>query len=673
MEKQSLVVDKLSIFSLIPIFFKFRTIRLVFYLYKSENIFNNVLLKILSKCGWAFELIRDNLSPVNGVSPYKEFEKLLIESMKACREKIFSKKLDALTHISEYERVRLSACFSKYAGAEIYFAMRLFSYLTTNFPHRDKVCAVLLRRTIFSDTIMDTYKSRYLTPYFYSVFSRGKLFPRENYLMDSFILNMTSFRIYSIVRPVMFIFRSFLYRCIYFSTISNKNVKKHRICALVFNANATELCNCLPWSITGIDDLKNETLSLHLPFLPKAVRDFYRSRSDRLLEYSFNPFVYNKDIEMREVWSKFISSFLKNLWTYRKLVGLTDVKRWMLKYLLDITTYLSFFDALFYVNRTKILWCMNEDDSQTQMATIAIHRLGGVSVGTTWSEIPLPMWDIQHNQHDVYFLRGKRQVNVRIDTNDQCNSFVTVGYPADKMFPSEFERAQSFRASICGKNILVFFDNMSANDILVSPDNLFEIYKEMVAWLEEDDANLLVIKAKRAYALNKHPMLKKIIDNPYKEGRILILYEKAVIYPSLAADVVIGVSLTLPSIAATLGRPFVFYDIHGVVREYPLGLPNVYVISKATEIRQAINNAMKESRRSGYSGKLQPIMGSNLDPFVDGKAAHRMREYMKNLLYKLDRGCTNYEAINFANEKHKNNWGGDTVMYGPMRPNNKKY
>ena len=675
MDKPIIVVDSIRLISLVLICIMYWPIRVIFYLHKNENFFCFLGIKIFSKLGWSFIPIHYNLSPIGNISPFKELEKLLIENIKTCRIKIFQKQLDRIVNISEYERIRLSTCFGRYAGAEIYFPMQLYVFLTTKFPFKDNIKAVLLRKTIFSDIILSTYQKSNLTLNFYTTFFKGKVLPRENYCLDKFILNTTNIQIRNLAGLLMLLCCSFLYKFISFFKISSKTIKKHKICALVFNANATELCNCLPWGIKETNDLKKEILSMHLPSLPKKARDFYKDRSEQLLEYSFNPFVYNKDIELRETWSKFFNFFLKNLCAYRKLLGLKGVNRWMLKYILNVITYLSFFEALFYVNGAKILWCMNEDDSQTQMAAIAIHRLGGLSIGTTWSESPLPMWDIQHNQHDVYFVRGRRQVNIRINTNDQCNSFVIVGYPADKMYSSEFERAQNFRASITSscnkKNILVFFDNASANDILVSYDNLFETYKEMVEWLEEDDANILVIKVKRAYALNKYPMLKKIIDDPYKNRRILVLDEKAAIYPSLAADVVIGVSLTLASVAATLGRPFIFYDIHGVVREYPLGLPNIYVIYKATEIRQVINNAMKESRRSGYSGKLQPIMGSNIDPFVDGKAAHRMREYIKNLLYKLYRGCTNYEAINFANEEHKNNWGENTVIYGPMQLNTK--
>ena len=85
------------------------------------------------------------------------------------------------------------------------------------------------------------------------------------------------------------------------------------------------------------------------------------------------------------------------------------------------------------------------------------------------------------------------------------------------------------------------------------------------------------------------------------------------------------------------------------------------------DIREAINNIIKENAVRGYPEKLRPIKGSDIDPFVDGKAAYRMREYIKNLLYKFDKSCTNYEAINFANEEHKRNWGEDTVITGSLR------
>lgn len=673
MNQSIIVVDCLGFFSLLSMFFRFRSTRSVYFLHKSRGIISRVVVKMFGNLGWSFEPIDFTMSPIGDLSPFKEFEKLLIEKIKICRERIFPEQVNKLSNISHYERIRLLTYFGKYAGAEMYFAMQLYIFLTIKFPLKEKVKVVLLRKNLFSDIISDTYRSSNLTLHHYISLFREKLILREGYFFDKFILDSTLFHVRKLAIMVVFVLRSLCYKGSSF--FINSNIKKHKICALVFNKCATDLCNCLPWGTPQINNLKNETLCLHLPTMPETIRGFYRERSNKCIQYSLNPIVRNKAIEIRGAWSSFFIVFLKNVYTYRKLFGFVSVKLWMAKYLIDLILYMSFFESLFRFNGTKVLWTMNEDNTHTQMAAIAIQRIGGVSLGTTWSQVLFPVWRIQHNQHDVYFLWGKRLVGVRMNIYDQCNSFVIAGYPADKLFVNEFQKAQKFRSSIIKKyaikNILTLYDNTSANDDFISAEKIVEMYTEIFAWLEECPLNFLIFKAKRAEILNKQPTIKKIIDDFCTKGRILVLFDRAAIYPSLAADVVIGVSLTLPSVAASLGWPLIFYDIHNVTREYPLGLSNVHIIYRASEIRKAINNVMEDSHKKGYPKKLQPITGSYIDPFVDGNAAFRMRKYIKNLLCKLDEGCTNYEAINFANEEHKRNWGKDTVIYGPMRLNNK--
>ncbi|HHT9105592.1 MAG TPA: hypothetical protein ACFYD7_06945 [Candidatus Wujingus californicus] len=671
MNQSVIVVDYLGVFSLIPIIFRFRSIRSIFFLHKNRDIINRLAIKMLSSLGWSFEPIDFTMSPSGALSPFKELEKLLIDKIKICRESVFPRQVNKLANISNYERKRLLAYFGKYAGAEMYFAMQLYIYLTTKSPWKEKVKVVLLRKNLFSDIISDTYKSDNLKLHYYLSLFRGKLILREGYLFDELILDMTRFHIRKIVITLIFVCRSLFYKCNFFFQAPKSCVKKHKICAFVFNTSATDVSNCLPWGITQINNLKNETLCLHLPTMPETRRDFYRERSDRFIQYSFNPVAENKDIEIKSAWSSFLIIFLKNVYIYRKLFGLVSIKLWMSKYLIDLILYTSFFEALFRTNGTKILWSMNEDGTQTQMAAIAIHRVGGVSLGTTWSQVLFPVWRIQHNQHDIYFMWGKRLANVRMHIYDQVDSFVIVGYPADSAFYSEFEKAQELRSMIynkySGKNILVYFDNTSANDDLISLEKLIGMYTEMFAWLREDHANFIVIKAKRLDILDKYPPIKAMIDEFCKERRMLVLFDKGAIYPGLAADVALGASLSLTTLAAVLGRPFLFYDIHNVAKDYPLVLPNTFIINDVDDIRETINNIIKENAVRGYPEKLRPIKGSDIDPFVDGKAAYRMREYIKNLLYKFDKGCINYKAINFANEEHKKRWGEDTVITGSLR------
>ena len=546
--KTILIIDSVNFISLFVAFLRFNSTRRVFYLRNNRGILNHITVKMLCKYGWSFTQIQETLSPINGVSPFGELSKLLIRKIGIIREDIFAQEINAIKDISEYERKRLSACLSKYAGKEIYFAMQLYVLLHNKFPLKDKIQAVLLKKTLFSSLIDDTFRKINLTPFYYLYFSRDRLSIRENYFMDKFLLKSNLSCIKSITKVSICIFYSLLTKLTCFLPRLNKSFKKSRICVLINSPYATEMFSLLPWLTEKPSSLKEETLLLFQYSLPKSTKDVYAKKVAQLKEYSINPF-RNKDVELKKIYQYFLSHFLKNLWLYRNLFGYKGIKRWSLKYLVDMILQISFFEVIFHSFGTKILWVTDVEMLQIQMATIAINRLGGISLGTTWSQQSFPEWQTQFNQYDVYFVWGERLANIRKGVNDQSTYFVKVGYPGDSMFTREFKRAQDFRDSVFKQfkvnNILTFVDEMTANDTFISSEDLFKIYNEIFSWLEEDPSNFFVIKAKNTHTIDKYPVLKERIENFYREGRLLVLYEKAAMYPVLAANVVISPYLAL--------------------------------------------------------------------------------------------------------------------------------
>ncbi len=671
MDKPILVVDILSFSSLIIMLTKFASVRQVFYLRKAEGIVSGIILKILKKRGWSFERVLYTSSPTDGISPYKKLHKLLIEKKELCREEIFAKELNKVTGISEYERKRMATSFAKYAGGEIYFAVQLFVSLNNDYFSHDIIQTVLLRRSIFSSIISDMYKNAGFTTYFYRYFGHEKYLPLENYVFDKVLLGIKISGLRSFIKTMLLIFQSFLFKFVFTISKVHSLHKKHKICALVCNYFATESANCLPWQKTVDSYIKGETLVVCPPSFSDAAKRFYKERSSQLIEFSFKSFQSNMPIEMKKTWSYFSNFFLKNIVIYRKLFGLKSINRWISKHLLAALIYLSFFEALFKYSGSKIFWSMKEQDFGMQMAAIAINRLGGISLGTTWSQNPFPEWESQHNELDVFFLWGTRLAKIRKDNYDQCHFFVTTGYPADRTFNRELDKANDFRNLLFNrykaKNILSFFDDVVAEDVFVPPQEFSGLYEEIFAWLEEDPANFLIIKAKRAETINKYAALKKKIDDFCKKRRIFILYDRAAIYPGLAADTTISPSMTLLSLVGLLGRRVIFYDIHNVTEDYPLALPNVRIISRRKEVRQAINSAIQESHEMRYQENRKPITGSAIDSFGDGKAADRICGYIHNLLKKFKEGFSNTEAMAFANEQYIKKYGKNTVIMGPLK------
>ncbi|NQU95478.1 MAG: hypothetical protein HQ549_04535 [Candidatus Omnitrophica bacterium] len=667
MKNEILIVDILNIYSLFSAVTRYRDIRLIHYLRKGR--FVNTAVKLLTKLGWSFELIQYSLDSFGGKYPFKELNTAMLDTITTYGKKVFSGELKKL-NISEYEHKRLLTCFSSHMGMEIYFEMQLFILLSVNNLFENKnIKAILLRKSLFSDVLKEIYERRKFSTYFYRSFD--KLFiPRELYSWDKAILRARKKNYRKIIKIILFSCCSLVFKTALLFLKSTRNMKKHKICVLLSNSFGTVLSNGLPWGVEEPSYLRDETIAFYRETMPKEAMDFYKKRSDKFVKYSLNPINCGRNVEIVKPWSDFAGFLIKNISRYLPLFNLHKINRWLFGYIFDVIVDLSFFEPLFLFNGTKILWFIDSDNTHMQVAAIAINRVGGISLGTSGSLALLPEWSIHHNKNDIFFVWGKRFLNISINTKDQSDSFVMTGHFADKAFLDEIKKAEEFRSSLTKKyrikNVVTFFDTGSGWDQFITPRRVFEIYEQFFAWLNEDNSNFLVIKAKGQKTINKYPELKKEIDKFCTTGHALISYERSAVYPGLAADVALSASPTLSSITAMLGRPVIFYDIQGTYDEYSFALPTVSVIDDVCKMREAINIAIRKKQNLGYQYKLGPIKDSAVDQFADGKSIVRMRAYIENLLEAFDQKHSNSAAIRFANDEHKKQWGEGTVTRGPL-------
>lgn len=671
-KKEIPLVDNLKFFSLISIIRKYGFCREVFYLHRKMDIFSRLFIFVLSRFGWKFVPITYDMLPVENTSPYKEVHSLLISKIKEC-EKLLRGPMQGLKGVSDYEKERMLGFFGKRAGYEIYFQLKLSVLLSFGKILSGKKVRVFLKKTFFSGIVQSAYEKIGIKTVFYNSPDKDTFLKREGYLMDGMMLNERRNFLRSLTVAIFLLANSFFYRTWVFLFDRKKPLRKHKICVLILGSKATHLSSGLPWAGHGQrqNDIKEEILTMCSSSLPEKTVDFYVKASDRLVAYDFNPFRPVDGLEMKKSRAAFMGYFLENLKFYKGIFGFNGIKMWMTKYISDILVYLSFFESVFRLNQTRILWTMTEYDYQTQAAAMAMNRVGGVSFGTTMSHFSQPLWELQRNQNDIQFVWGKRAAGIKKIIFDRCDSFVLAGYPADAMFTSEFKKAKRLREDITGgrekSKVLTLYDEIAWNDFEMTPKKLMNIYGEIFTWLEDDADNFFIIKAKTKNTLDFCKKVKEKIENFSREKRVLVIHEKAAIYAGLAADAVLGTSLSLTSIVALLGRPVIYCDIHNVTEEYPVNLPGFITIHDTKKIREALNKALEKNQVSRPERPPEPLKGSSIDPFADGNSGKRMCQYMKDVMQKIDQGFTNEKALNFANEKYGETWGRDTVIPGPLR------
>lgn len=673
-ESPRLMVDVLGIDSLWAVLQHGAGVRLVHYMHAARDPVNRLAIRILGRCGWTFVQLDYSLAPVNGASPFKQLTALLLSLMRQCRDTLFVETFQRLTAFSVYERARLSAFFAKQAGIEMFFAVQLYVVMTSGSVRMACTTALFLQDSVFAPLLRELYGRVQVRPHFYRSRCGGKPQPRTGYQMDRVILHKTKRRIHRVLQSVRLFALGGFYGVLGRLSPEAMPARRHKICALVAASPAVERRSCLPWmSPDDGEELKREILAVYGSWMAPQDIAFYRRRCDQAVLLDFDPVRDAREPLLRAAWASYPGVFGRNLKRYRQVVGIDRMSRWMLKNLLEIVIKTSYFESLFRLQGTQVLWTMNEDDSDGWLAAMAAHRVGGVSLGTTWSQPALPAWNIQRNQNDVYFVWGQRMGQIRLASDDPCYAYVIAGYPGDGQFAAARQQAHEYRQRLlqrqgCIRTIASFFNAMPARDALFSPALLREFYQQLFAWLDEDPGNFLIIKAKRRETLCWDVNLQRAIDAYQQAGRLDVLQDLAAVYPALAADVVVGLgaTLSLPSLAATLGCAVVLCDPHHLLQDHPIGLPNVTVVSQTSAVRPAMAQIIAGARDGNGPGRLEPRHGSVIDPFVDGQTARRYQQYIQDLLRSLDQGRTGVDAVEAANQRYQARWGAEHLLRGPL-------
>lgn len=666
------VVDILGLSSLWSLLTQRRCSKHVRYAHMAKGMLARGVISALRCCGWSFAPLASTLAAVNGTSPYKELDAMMLGVIHRCHREFLAEHLRVVEGLSPYERRRLATYFGKCAAAELYLTMQLCVMLRADADQGAPVSMALIRRSPFTSLVAEVFRAKGLRLAWYRALWWQAVAVRPQYQMDRFVTRKTRSRWYRLLHMALLLGYAGWSRIVCRPMPPARSTRVHRVCALIANRYALDRYSCLSWVRADDDAMKREVLAIYGGAMPADALAFYQGRCDRLLRYSFLPMLNRQAGELRAVWASYAPGLLRSLWQYRRLVSAGRLARWLWKYLPEFLIKTAFFEALFRVHGARVLWTMNDDDVEGQLAAIAMHRVGGISLGASWSQTVLPEWDVHRNQNDIVFVWGDRMRDIAQQAQEPCHSLVTAGYPGDHHFAEARREGLALRTRLLRlphvRTIAVFFDAMPAQDALMVPARLAALYEELFGWLEDDPGNFLVIKTKRHETLHWHTGLQARIREYSRAQRLETIHDRSTIAPGLAGDVVLGLgaSLSLPSLAATLGRPTVLYDPHHILRDFPLGLPNVIAVSAVASVRPAIVTALQHRPQAGHVEPLPPFTRSAVDPFVDGRSAERSRDYVADVLRAFNARVSSAQAIATANERYRSRWGGEMISRGPL-------
>lgn len=362
-------------------------------------------------------------------------------------------------------------------------------------------------------------------------------------------------------------------------------------------------------------------------------------------------------------WRSFVSlglSLVIRPWVAQWLRGRRSgpyVARHLLSLLRDFLRWRSFFRA----NGVRVTVAPFASDA-TVGQVLALADLGGVSTAYQYSisNIIGPAALLTPGA-DVAFVFSERFARLWDGVAAPPDQIVPTGFVYDAAIhacarQASWREARARLAAHGATWVIAFFDENSVDAWHSAFTHVSAAldYEFLLHWLFEDPTLGLVLKPKKSGNLvERVAPVAALLERAIGSGRCVLLAGDTLVgstYPAeaaLMADVAVGklTGGTAALEAWLCGKPTLLVDTDGF-RDHPFwewGAGTV-VHRDWPSVRSAIERYRRDATEGSRFGDWSPA-GNELDPFRDGRAAARMREYVLALALALDAGASRAEAI----------------------------
>jgi len=677
-----IIVDTLNIFSCSLFFLRYRKDKKVLYIFKAKGRGVDFLIRMMRRRNWEFTEIDYELGSGPGGSDFIRLQKKYQEvAQKEIRPEI-RKKIDKCLLFSDREKEIIASYLGSSIEAVLYHGLEILHSVESV-----KKCfgmpTVLLQSTPLKSVLRKEYAKREISVRFYKAYSSFRFRERKEYYEKrqifslkynkSFVSKLARFLsviVRDLILCVCLLFRSPPLSRFFHLPPRSKNSGHFDICAIVPAYERNLWFHDLNWRV---DSMAKTWRVLGLIYGITDERfSLYRGLADQWID--FRGFLFEKGAFPIYDWMLpgLFSVSIWNLWRIFRNLFVLGFSWHLAIHLSELLWEESKLETLFRNFQIKLLWTNIEGiDRQATAAAIAIHRVGGVSLGSTWSVYAYPDMTGQRNTNDIFFAWGKRHVTIFQGANAACQNFIMSGYLGDFYLPGFQKEAQKLRGKWLNefgpKFVICYYDNIFLRNIYVTRSSVLNFFNHLLPWLKKRPEILFVFKSKKRDAFENYPVeIKEILMEMEKKKQLVYSSELADLAPGLASDVIIGLyTATLPSLLASYGKEVILFDNHRLYKEWPVfGLKNVTFVEKAAEVPYVLEGVLEKQRTAQKNIAPCP---SELDPFCDGKATARINDYFSDLLTGLKMGNGSDAAISVANERYRAKWGSDKVLLNKSR------
>ena len=338
----------------------------------------------------------------------------------------------------------------------------------------------------------------------------------------------------------------------------------------------------------------------------------------------------------------------------------------------------SYWRNLFKQFNAKIYTTHFKWNSHPIAANEAINELGGVSALWQTSFYETMGLNSVVNS-DIYFSFSSNLSKIEKLNGSLIKYIVGVGYIFDFNFSLAKLKALKIKDYFKINNtqkIISIFDGSSSEDgrWSVGESNFKKDYQFILERVLEETWLGLIIKSKKPGSLRRRlGDVSEILDSAIKTGRCYFSEDSDYgeknlsIRPADAAyasDIAIHLCMYAGSAgleAALTGTPTLLLDKYNLKDSqfYKLG-KNIVVFNGLADMWDAIKQHWERESIPGF-GEWSPII-DDIDPFRDGKAAHRVNSFISSLMDGFKAGYKREEILENSVETYGKQWGYDKIF-----------
>ncbi len=330
---------------------------------------------------------------------------------------------------------------------------------------------------------------------------------------------------------------------------------------------------------------------------------------------------------------------------------------WICIQLLSFKYSVQYWENIYEQLNIRLLSSIVDTDPGKLAKAQSMENRNGFFTGSHWSNFPMIRGDNQ-KCYDILLAWGDHFIDNILNPYPSMLK-MPVGYPLDYCFKLHKSASNELRERYPGKFILLYVDNIVAQDLPYSRKMQFDMYQMFCDLFNEHENLIVFVKPKKAHtfneAVNSLPELVRHMDS----DKIIVFSPSSIeakLGPSrigMASDLVVGMGISSAAAECQFaGIPAFHADLTNFSdNEFANRGDGEIVFRNVDSLKTAISKYITEGQINGKID-FRPYYDM-LDPFQDGQTYRRIGFIMKTVFDLVQQDKSRLEMAKIVKQRYE--------------------